>query len=56
MIPGGATKFGVTIHTMRRLGAGPDRGRDRGTSDDVRALSRAQAVDIFIKHYFDESR
>ena len=25
--PGGATKYGVTIHTMRRLGLGPDRGR-----------------------------
>ena len=23
--PGGATKYGVTIHTMRRLGSGPDR-------------------------------
>ncbi|MET4101323.1 lysozyme family protein [Roseovarius sp. MBR-78] len=49
--PGGATNFGVTIHTMRRLGLDLDRdgGIDAG---DVRALSRAQAVDIFIEHYY----
>ena len=40
--PGGATKFGVTIHTMRRLGL--DLTGD-GAVDvaDVRRLSRAQA-------------
>jgi len=49
--PGGATNFGVTIHTMRRLGLDLD---DDGAVDarDVRALSRAQAVDIFIEHYY----
>ncbi len=49
--PGGATNFGVTIHTMRRLGL--DLTRD-GVVDvaDARALSRAQAVDIFVQHYF----
>lgn len=53
--PGGATKFGVTIHTMRRLGL--DLTRD-GVVDaaDVRALSRAQAVDIFVRHYFEKPR
>lgn len=50
--PGGATNFGVTIHTMRRLGL--DLTRDgRVTVEDVRALSREQAVDIFIQHYFE---
>jgi lysozyme family protein len=50
--PGGATNFGVTIHTMRRLGI--DLNRD-GQVDlrDVQALNRKQAVDIFIKFYFE---
>jgi len=49
--PGGATNFGVTIHTMRRLGL--DLNRD-GAVDvaDVRALSRDQATQIFLDHYF----
>ena len=50
--PGGATNHGVTIHTMRRLGLDLD-GDGRVTSDDVRRLSQAQAVDIFIQHYFN---
>ena len=49
--PGGATKYGVTIHTMRRLGLDLT-GDGRVTVADVRALTRAQAVDVFIKHYF----
>ena len=49
--PGGATNFGVTIHTMRRLGM--DLTGDGQVSEaDVRALTRAQAVDIFLEHYF----
>ncbi|WP_299353211.1 holin-associated N-acetylmuramidase [uncultured Shimia sp.] len=50
--PGGATKHGVTIHTMRRLGLDLDRN---GQIDarDVKRLSRAQAVEIFLKHYFE---
>jgi lysozyme family protein len=53
--PGGATNFGVTIHTMRRLGL--DLNGD-GVIDetDVRALSRAQAVDIFVNHYYHRPR
>ncbi len=52
---GGATKYGVTIHTMRRLRL--DLTRDGQISEaDVRALSRAQAVDIFITHYFERPR
>lgn len=50
--PGGATNFGVTIHTMRRLGLDLT-GDGRVDVSDVRSLSQSQAVDIFIKHYFD---
>ncbi|MEP1497283.1 glycosyl hydrolase 108 family protein, partial [Pseudophaeobacter sp.] len=49
--PGGATKFGVTIHTMRRLGLDLDRDGDVDTQD-VRKLTREDAVEIFIQHYF----
>ena len=49
--PGGATKYGVTIHTMRRLGL--DLTGDEQVSDaDVRRLTRSQAREIFIEHYF----
>jgi lysozyme family protein len=49
--PGGATNHGVTIHTLRRLGI--DVNRDtRIDVADVRALTRGQAVDIYIEHYF----
>lgn len=48
--PGGATNFGVTIHTMRRLGLDLT-GDGQVDEADVRALTRAQAVDIFLDHY-----
>lgn len=49
--PGGATNFGVTIHTLRRLGL--DLTRDgRIDTADVRRLTRGQAVEIFLDHYF----
>ncbi|MEL7098973.1 MAG: holin-associated N-acetylmuramidase [Pseudomonadota bacterium] len=51
--PGGATNFGVTIHTMRRLGLDLDRDGDVDVRD-VRNLTRAQAIQIFIKHYFED--
>ena len=53
--PGGATNFGVTIHTMRRLGLDLT-GDGRVTEADVRALTRAQAIDIYIEHYFRRPR
>lgn len=53
--PGGATKYGVTIHTMRRLGLDLTGDGTVGVAD-VQALSRAQAVDIFITHYFVRPR
>ena len=53
--PGGATNHGVTIHTMRRLGL--EINNDGAiTSADMRRLTGAQAVEIFIKHYFVEPR
>lgn len=53
--PGGATKFGVTIHTMRRLGL--DLNGDGQVSDaDVRRLSLEQAKEIFLEHYFRKPR
>ncbi|MDO5646384.1 holin-associated N-acetylmuramidase [Paracoccus sp. (in: a-proteobacteria)] len=53
--PGGATKYGVTIGTMRSLGM--DLNRDgRIDAADVRALTRAQAEQIFVEHYFRRPR
>lgn len=53
--PGGATNYGVTIHTMRRLGLDLDRDGDIDAAD-VRRLSQKQATDIFVKHYFNKPR
>ncbi|MEO1639154.1 MAG: holin-associated N-acetylmuramidase [Pseudomonadota bacterium] len=53
--PGGATKYGVTIHTMRRLGLDLT-GDDQVTEADVRMLTRAHAVSIFVEHYFRRPR
>lgn len=53
--PGGVTNFGVTIHTMRRLGLDLD-GDGAVDVRDVRQLTREQAVDIFIRHYFHKPR
>ena len=49
--PGGATNHGVTIGTMKALGADID-GDGDVDRDDVRRLSRDQARDILIEHYF----
>ncbi len=49
--PGGATNFGVTIHTMQRLGI--DLNGDAVVNKaDVAALTREQAVEIYVEHYF----
>ena len=50
--PGGATNFGVTIGTMRGLGLDLDGDGDVDVAD-VRALTRDQAVEIFVEHYFE---
>ncbi len=50
--PGGATNFGVSIGTMRALRE--DINHD-GQVDitDVRGLTRSEAVDIFVRHFFE---
>lgn len=49
--PGGMTKYGVTLETLRRLGL--DLTGDGATDGaDLRHLSRAEAVDIYMEHYF----
>lgn len=53
--PGGATKHGVTIHTMRRLGLDLD-GDGRVTVQDVRRLTKATARKIFVDHYYRRPR
>lgn len=53
--PGGATKHGVTIGTMRRLGLDLN-GDGLVDARDVRQLSRAQAEQIFLRHYFHAPR
>lgn len=49
--PGGATKHGVTVHTMRRLGLDLT-GDGRVDAADVQRLSLAEAKRIFIEQYF----
>lgn len=50
--PGGPTKYGVTLQTLRSLGR--DLNRDgRIDAADVQALDVAEAVEIFLTRYFD---
>ncbi len=49
--PGGATNHGVTLGTLRRLGIDIT-GDNRVDVADVRRLTKAQAVDIYVEHYF----
>lgn len=53
--PGGPTKYGVTIHTMKRLGIDLT-GDGQITAADVQRLTRDQAVEIFVSHYFHKPR
>ncbi len=53
--PGGATNHGVTIGTLRSLGMDLDRD-GRVTERDLRRLTREQAADIFLRHYFHAPR
>lgn len=53
--PGGATKHGVTLATLRRLGL--DLTGDGQVSEaDLRRLGRDQAAEIYIEHYFRRPR
>lgn len=49
--PGGATNHGVTLGTLRRLGIDVN-GDDRINLRDVQGLTKAQAVEIFVEHYW----
>lgn len=53
--PGGATNYGVTIHTLRRLGIDLT-GDGEITTADVRRLTRAKAAEIFVEHYWRRPR
>ena len=53
--PGGATNYGVTIGTMKSLGLDLNKDR-RVDATDVRMLTRAQAQQIFVEHYFRRPR
>ena len=53
--PGGATKHGVTIHTMRRLGLDLDQDGDVDRQD-VQRISVQLAQEIFIREYFEKPR
>ncbi|MEP1327893.1 holin-associated N-acetylmuramidase [Pseudophaeobacter sp.] len=50
--PGGVTKYGVTLKTLRRLGLDTT-GDGLVSLQDLKSLSRDQAVEIFIHHYFE---
>jgi len=49
--PGGATKYGVTISTLRALGLDKT-GDGQITVEDVRALTKADAIRIFRERYY----
>ena len=49
--PGGATNFGVTLATLQRLGIDKT-GDGRVDGADVRRRTEAQAVEIYLDHYF----
>ncbi|WP_417245508.1 holin-associated N-acetylmuramidase [Celeribacter sp.] len=53
--PGGATKYGVTLGTLQRLGIDLD-GDGQVSARDVKRLTRAKARDIFVEHYFHRPR
>jgi lysozyme family protein len=53
--PGGATKYGVTLATMQRLGIDLS-GDGKVTEWDLRLLSREKAAEIFVTHYFERPR
>ncbi|OOY32388.1 holin-associated N-acetylmuramidase [Thioclava sp. F36-6] len=53
--PGGATKHGVTLGTLRRLGRDLT-GDGRVDEMDIRALDPGQAAEIFIEHYYKSPR
>lgn len=53
--PGGPTQYGVTLHTLKRLGLDRD-GNGLVDLADLRKLTRDDAVEIFLRHYFAAPR
>ncbi|WP_068110398.1 holin-associated N-acetylmuramidase [Tropicimonas marinistellae] len=53
--PGGATKYGVTYATLRRLGVDVD-SDGVVTIGDLQQLDQATAVEIFVQHYYHKPR
>lgn len=53
--PGGATKYGVTLATLGRLGLDLT-GDGKVGEADLRRLGRDQAVEIYVEHYFRRPR
>ncbi|TDL84125.1 peptidoglycan-binding protein [Palleronia sediminis] len=53
--PGGATKHGVTIGTLRALGLDLDGDGDVDIAD-IHRIDAARAADIFVHHYFKGPR
>lgn len=49
--PGGATRFGVTLKTLRALGLDLS-GDGRIDADDLKALTPEKASEIYVEHYF----
>jgi lysozyme family protein len=51
--PGGATKYGVSLRLIRELGFDVDHDGDVDR-DDVLALTREQAVDVFYREWWEK--
>jgi len=55
--PGGATNFGVSLRTLKSLGELKDYDYDGDgdvDADDVRVMTREDAIDFYIFHFWNE--
>ncbi len=52
--PGGATKHGVTLKTLQRLGVDLT-GDGRVSGADLRRLTPEKAAEIYVRHFFEET-
>lgn len=53
--PGGPTKYGVTLTTLRRFGRDLTGDGQIGI-DDLKSMSRDMAVEIYVRHYHNAPR